>query len=255
MIGVLCLLFIFIIGFHYRNALAYYFSFKSHHVKSENKAFTIRNFQVLSDHDDRAIGFDVSEYQGKISWALADSIDRTFPLDFVFIRATAGKNYTDKKFKQNWKAAKESGIMRGAYHYYRPDENSIAQANLFIKNVKLRNGDLPPVLDIERVPRGQSVDSLKKGLRRWLSRVESHYKVKPIIYCGQSYYTDFLEKEFSNYNLWIANYNFFVEKIDPRWKFWQFTEKGIIPGIVGPVDVNIFNGTPEELEELTIKHY
>ncbi len=255
MIGALFLFFILIIGFHYRNALAYYFSFKSPHERNENKAFAIRNFKVLSDHDDRAIGFDVSEYQGKIAWTLVDSIDRTFPLDFVFIRATAGKNYTDRRFKQNWKAAKEVAIMRGAYHYYRPDENSIAQANLFIKNVRLRNGDLPPVLDIERVPKGQSVDSLKKGLRRWLSRVESHYKVKPIIYCGQSYYADFLEKEFSDYPLWIANYNFWVEKMDSKWQFWQFTEKGTIPGIIGPVDVNIFKGSPEDLDDLAIRHY
>ncbi len=49
-------------------------------------------------------------------------------------------------------APKENKIMRGAYHYYRPNENSIEQANLFIKTVKLQKGDLPPVLDIEKLP-------------------------------------------------------------------------------------------------------
>jgi lysozyme len=51
----------------------------------------------------------------------------------------------------------------GAYHYYRPNENSLEQAALFIKTVSWR--DLPPVLDIERLPENQSVDRLKIGLK------------------------------------------------------------------------------------------
>jgi lysozyme len=156
-------------------------------------------------------------------------------------------------FAENWIAAKKQGHIRGAYHYYRPDENSLEQAALFIKTVKLEKGDFPPVLDIERIPSSQPIDSLRKGLRRWLNKVEQHYKVKPIIYCGESYYNDFLEEEFgSEFQFWIANYNFFVEQIDPDWHFWQFTEKGEIPGIIGDADVNIFNGSGEDLRELTI---
>ncbi|RYG05656.1 MAG: glycoside hydrolase family 25 protein, partial [Chitinophagaceae bacterium] len=134
------------------------------------------------------------------------------------------------------------------YHYYRPNENSIEQANNFIKNVKLQKGDLPPVLDIEKLPKEQSLDSLKVGLRRWLKRVEEHYNVKPIIYSGESYYSDFLEEEFSEYTFWIANYNFFVEQIQPGWMFWQFTESAEVPGIPGKVDLNVFNGPRERLE-------
>jgi lysozyme len=38
------------------------------------------------------------------------------------------------------------------------NENSLEQATLFIKTVSLKKGDLPPVLDIERLPKNQSVD-------------------------------------------------------------------------------------------------
>ena len=48
-----------------------------------------------------------------------------------------------------------------------------------MKNVKLKKGDLPPVLDIEKLPKNQSLDSLKVGLKRWLLRVENCYGVKP----------------------------------------------------------------------------
>jgi lysozyme len=150
--------------------------------------------------------------------------------------------------------AKKNNFIRGAYHYYRPNENSIEQADNFIKTVKLKIGDLPPVLDIEKLPENQSIDSLKVGLRRWLKKVDQHYKVKPIIYTGERYYNDFLKDEFSEYTFWVANYNFFVENIENDWQFWQFTEKARINGINENVDLNIYNGTPKMLEYITISN-
>lgn len=241
-------------AYHYREGLAYYFSFKTDKKLSdeEKRIADVRIYQVLSKHENKVYGFDVSEYQGKVDWEKTTAIEETFPLGFVFIRATAGKNRVDATFKENWKEAKKHKLIRGAYHYYRPNENSIAQAENFIKNVKLRKGDLPPVLDIEKLPKEQSIDSLKIGLKRWLKKVEKHYNVRPIIYSGESYYNDFLKEEFEGYTFWIANYNFFEETIKDEWTFWQFTEKATVPGIDGTVDVNIYNGTPKQLQYFTI---
>jgi lysozyme len=242
--------------YHYRKGLAYYFSFKTDKVlekEAEDKRLSdVRNYQVLSNHQGMAIGLDVSEFQGKIRWSKVDSLEQKFPISFVFIRATAGNNRVDHQFLNNWEGAKEQKIIRGAYHYYRPNENSIEQANLFIKTVKLHKGDLPPVLDIEKLPKNQSLDSLKKGLKRWLNKVEEHYKVRPIIYSGERYYDDFLKEEFSDYLFWIANYNFYREKIEEDWLFWQFTEKAIMPGIKHTVDVNIYNGDLQQLQFITV---
>jgi lysozyme len=238
--------------YKFRDGFLYYLGFKTNKnietlSKEERKLADIRIYEVLHKHDDKAIGFDVSEYQSEIDWEQTYHIDESFELSFVFIRATAGKNKVDKRFKENWKASKERQLMRGAYHYYRPNENSIEQAENFIKTVKLQKGDLPPVLDIEKLPKSQSIDSLKVGLRRWLKKVEKHYKVKPIIYSGESYYTDFLKEEFSEYPLWIANYNFWRNHLEDDWLFWQFTEKAQISGIEGMVDINIFNGDKNKL--------
>ncbi|TDR22980.1 glycoside hydrolase family 25 protein [Flavobacterium cheniae] len=252
LISFVLLLFVAIGIYKFRDGFLYYLGFKTDKnvetlSKEERKLADIRIYEVLHKHDDKAIGFDVSEYQSEIDWEQTYHIDESFELSFVFIRATAGKNKTDKRFKENWKASKERELIRGAYHYYRPNENSIAQAENFIKNVKLEKGDLPPVLDIEKLPKSQSIDSLKVGLRRWLKKVEKHYKVKPIIYSGESYYTDFLKKEFSDYPLWIANYNFWRNHLEDDWLFWQFTEKAQIQGIEGMVDVNVFNGNKNKL--------
>jgi len=255
-IGVFILIFV-AFGYHYRNGLLYYLGFKSYKVKYEQaeakRISDIRNFQVLDNHKGNAIGLDVSEYQGEIDWSSVENIEDDYPIEFVFIRATAGNDREDEQFEENWLGAKKRKMIRGAYHYYRPNENSLEQAKLFIKTVRLRKGDLPPVLDIEKLPKGQSLDSLKIGLRRWLIAVEAHYKVKPIIYTGEKYYDDFLKEEFSDYLFWIANYNFYREKIGADWLFWQFTEKASVSGIKGNVDINIFNGDVEQLRFITVE--
>ncbi|TDO77489.1 lysozyme [Flavobacterium chryseum] len=256
MYAVLLLIFLGTI-YHYRAGLAYYLGFKSGKVLEEDEVdkhlSDVRNIKVLENHKGKVIGIDVSEFQGEVDWDDVEILEEKYPVQFVFIRATAGNDRVDKQFKRNWEGAKENKIMRGAYHYYRPNENSIKQANLFIKTVKLQKGDLPPVLDIEKLPKNQSLDSLKKGLKRWLTKVEAHYQVRPIIYTGESYYGDFLKEEFGEYLFWIANYNFYREKIEDDWLFWQFTEKASLPGVEHRVDVNIYNGDLEQLQFITVE--
>lgn len=241
--------------YHYRNGLAYYFSFKTDKIldkdAKEKHLSDVRNYQVLEKNEGKALGIDVSEYQDKIDWEEVETLDDDYELSFVFVRATVGNDRLDKRFKENWFQTKENKLIRGAYHYYRPNENSLEQAEFFIKTVRLEKGDLPPVLDIEKLPENQSMERLKVGLKRWLTMVEAHYKVKPIIYTSERYYDDFLKKEFSDYLFWIANYNFYREKIDEDWLFWQFTEKAAVSGIKGNVDVNVFNGDLEQLRFIT----
>ena len=241
--------------YQYKDAILYYLSFKSKHnnLPVKEKIHQAHIYEVLNSHKDCVFGFDVSQYQGYINWDNIGYLNNNYQMKFVFIRATAGNNKKDTKYNYNWKKSKENNYIRGAYHYYRPNENSIEQAKFFIENVKLVKGDLPPVLDIEKLPQTQSLDSLKVGLKRWLKIVEKHYNVKPIVYSGESYYTDFLKNEFSSYPLWIANYNFWRKSPEKDWKFWQFTEKGVVNGISTYVDINLYNGNILSLNELRIK--
>ncbi|RAR70216.1 GH25 family lysozyme [Flavobacterium aciduliphilum] len=241
-------------GYHYQEALLFYFSFKSDKTYKEERIAQARIYQILKAHHDLVFGFDVSQFQGLIHWEAIDSVEHQFPLQFVFIRATAGLDKTDALFNENWQQAKEHLFIRGAYHYYRPNENSTLQAKNFIQVVHLSKGDLPPVLDIEKLPDNQSIDSFKVGLKRWLKLVDDHFHVRPIIYTGEKYYNDFLKADFPEYTFWVANYNFFVENIKEDWLFWQFTERAKINGIESKVDLNIYNGTPKMLRYLTISN-
>jgi lysozyme len=240
--------------YYFRFELAYYFSFVPKKTDSFNKISSDSHiFAVLERHNQKVVGIDVSEYQGTIDWELVKFVHDSFPIGFVMVRATAGIDKVDSRFKENWNSLKKLPFAKGAYHYYRPNENSILQAQNFIKTVKIQKGDFPPILDIENLPKKQSMDSLKVGLKRWLNYVENHYKVRPIIYSGENYYKNFLKDDFPEYQFWIANYNGWIHEINPDWLIWQFSEKASVPGIKGNVDINIYNGTPKMLQYLVSK--
>lgn len=239
-------------GVTFKDGLKYFFSSERKEA-NEKSIFDFRTAEVIKRHQHKMLGFDVSHYQGVIEWSRIDSVNSQMPLEFVFVRATMGTDGKDKAFDLNWKGAGANHFLRGAYHYYRPNENSLKQAENFIATVKLTEGDFPPILDIEERPKNQSMDSLRLGLKRWIDAVEKHYNAKPILYSGENYYTHHLKEWFPDHILWIANYNFFVEEIKPEWHFWQFTEKGIVPGIDGKVDLNIYNGNKTDVRKLLIQ--
>ncbi|UYW00494.1 glycoside hydrolase family 25 protein [Flavobacterium agricola] len=217
-------------------------------------AYNIRNLELLNRHEgDYIFGIDVSQYQDKITWDLVSCIEDVEPISFVIVRATAGANKKDAAFKTNWQMAKEHNFIRGAYHYYRPDEDPKLQAANFIKTVTLQQHDFPPILDVEALPKKITRAQFIQNIKTWMDLVEKHYKQKTILYSGQNFHESYLESHFPNHVLWIANYNFFTENMKPNWHFWQFTEKGYVNGIKGAVDVNVFNGNQQRLDSLLIK--
>lgn len=212
--------------------------------------------KVVSIFKKKAYGIDVSEYQGIIVWGNLGWIRRGAGLTFAIIRATAGEDRHDNYFTYNWRESKKNGLLRGAYHYYRPNENSLNQAKNFTDKVKLVKGDLPPILDIEALPDTtiQSVDRLRLGVKRWLKTVEEHYGVKPILYTNENFFKDHLAGHgFEKYPLWIANYNLVWGPTIKNWKMWQFSRKGNIRGIKGNVDLNVFRGDLSKLKAMTLK--
>lgn len=255
-LGLFLLLFTIIFVYQKKDGILYYLGFKINKnelTANQRKLEDKRINDIVVNHKGKIFGIDVSQYQGTIDWDNVEAVEEQFELKFVIVRATAGSNKVDLKFKKNWRNLTESMYIQGAYHYYRPDENSTDQANNFIKNVKLRKGHLPPILDIEKMPKGQSMEKLKEGLQNWLTIVEKHYRVKPIIYTGEKYYEDFLQEDFPSYQFWIANYNPWKEKIEDDYLMWQFTEKAQLHGIDELVDVNVFNGNVDDLKKVCIK--
>ncbi len=207
-------------------------------------------------------GIDISHNnEGRIVWdslfVMTDSKGRTVrdpykakeikPVSFVFIKATEGGSFKDRNFKDNWKAAGRTGLIRGAYHFFRSSKDGEVQARHFIATVgELRRNDLPPVLDIETIHRGCSDKLLNDRALQWLRAVEKHYGRKPIVYSGASFAKDHLCKEIrENYPIWIAHY----KKDRPAyegWTLWQFTDQAVVKGVPGLVDLNVMKNIPQE---------
>lgn len=198
-------------------------------------------------------GIDVSHHQGEIDWEAVKATDKQeYPIRFVFMKATEGGDHKDRLFVDNFRQAREVGLVRGAYHFYNPNTDPIRQADFFISQVKLETGDLAPVLDIERKPRNKA--QLQADLVKFLNRLEQHYGVKPIIYTSYKYRLHYLNTpELSSYPLWIAHYYVDALSYDGPWQFWQHTDYGTVPGIEENVDLNVFNGSWNDLLRYTLK--
>ncbi|MDO4164749.1 MAG: glycoside hydrolase family 25 protein [Bacteroides sp.] len=199
-------------------------------------------------------GIDISHYQGNIDWeSLAQNKESEFPLHFVFMKATEGGDHGDERFAQNFELARKYGFVRGAYHYFIPQTDADKQADFFIRTVQLDAGDLPPVLDVEVTGR-KSVPELQAAVRVWLDKVEAHYGVKPILYTSYKFKERYLSDSiFNTYPYWIAHYYVDSVRYEGKWHFWQHTDVGRVSGIKEEVDLDVFNGTLEELLGMTLR--
>ena len=194
-------------------------------------------------------GIDISHYQGTINWVELSTTGHC--INYIFIRATMGADGIDLNFANNWANAKENNYLRGAYHYYRPNENSVVQFENFSKMVTLEPGDLPPVLDIEKMGK-YGKENLVAGILNWLRLAEKHYGVIPIVYTGSHFYRIYLKDRIDAYPLWIAAYSEAQQIHNIDWKFHQFSDKMKVKGIDAYVDGNSFNGEMKDLLKLSI---
>lgn len=253
------LLALFLTGFYLKNKVSFYYAMyfnKSlHHHLKNSKEESARINKIITEYNDKIFGFDISHYQEKkdIQWDSLNIANGSIKLDFVVMRATMGSKKRDKNFDHFWEAAKENNLTRGAYHFYKADEDPTIQANNYLESVQLEKGDLFPVLDIERIPRRKSQEKFREDLKIWLKIVEEKYGKKPIIYTYYYYYKDYLRGDFDEYPLWLANYNNVpFPSPEDDWKMWQFTENGIVNGINTKVDLNVYNGNSWSFKNLTL---
>ena len=177
-------------------------------------------------------------------------MEKDSTLRFVFVKATEADDFQDSLFQYNWSALADSRLIRGAYHFFRPQISAELQANNFISMVTLSPGDLAPVLDIETLD-NVAPQLVASAAAQWLSFVEVHYQIKPIVYSSMDFYEKYLKAELGDYPRWIARYNRLAPETE-GWKFWQYSNRGMVDGIEGDVDLNVFNGNKSDLEQLCL---
>lgn len=191
---------------------------------------------------ERVAGLDVSRWQGDVNWtAVAAGGAR-----FAFAKATEGSDFVDLQFAKNWVEMKTAGLVRGAYHYYRPASDPVAQARHFLSTVPFEPGDLPLVLDLEAPPTGAT---LVQDVKTWLDVVQDAIGCAPMIYVSPAYWNVHMKDPSGayprwarNYPLWVASYNSEPNLTLPSgwraWTFWQYTGSGKTAGVTGKVDLD-----------------
>lgn len=198
-------------------------------------------------------GIDVSKFQQNTAWpAVAGS-----GYAFAFVKYSEATSYTNSSFGSDWAAAKAAGILRGAYHFFHPDVDAVAQANFFLAHIaKFGAGELPPVIDVET---GTDMNQIGAGVSAWIDTVTAATGKRPLVYVSSGFWRVPASYGIeSKADLWVAQYPAAqpsaggpwcpnVTGAWTTWKFWQHWDKGQVPGVSGGCDVDVFNGSVDDL--------
>ena len=222
---------------------------------------------------DAVKGIDISVWQHPNNKSIDfAALKSKYDVSFVVIKAsdggTRGNDNALKWFPIDSAAAREQGLVVGAYHYALPgnlDRNTITDAKLQAKRaVKqaegAKIGDLPLTLDLEELPCGWTIQRLAKWTKAFLVEAEALTGRTPIIYSNGVFIGRLLDAgatDLSRYPLWLAKWG---PKLgtDPKenriwknnWTIWQFTADGKLSAVPSSsTDLNVFNGTKEQFQE------
>lgn len=190
-------------------------------------------------------GFDVSHYQTDLS---LHAKMKAHGSHFCIVKASEGAHNVDGLFHKHWQAAKAQGMITGAYSFFHPSQDPIAQAKLLESIIgKLGPGDLGPVIDWETTDGTASVKDREAGYA-FLHEVEKATGKTPIVY-GAPYFLNALAldaQRFQRFPLWVAHYGAkcpLVPSPWTNWTMWQYSGSG-------QVDLNLFNGSLDQLKAL-----
>lgn len=189
---------------------------------------------------------------------LIEDINAVLASGVQYIFNKAWENSEDASFESRWRALKGKTI-RGAYDFFHPSKDPIAQANSFIACINRGGGlvdaDLPPMLDWETTDNEVASRDLEAGLA-WLTHVMQVTKRIPVIYAGPYFLEALkLDKRFLQFGVYLAEYGPKCPKhVDPwlsagkSWNFWQTSGSGKVPGMRGACDTDLFNGDSAALK-------
>ena len=201
-------------------------------------------------------GLDVSSYQGNVNWTAQWNAGARF----AYVKATEGTYYTNPYFAQQYNGSYNVGMVRGSYHFARPDTTTGAtQADYFIAHGGGWSKDgrtLPGALDIEYNPYGAECYGLSQAaMRSWVSSFVNRYHTRTGRWATIYTTTDWWTTCTGNYGgfwandpLWIARYASAPGTLPsgaPFWSFWQYSDSGPFAG-----DSDQWNGSLANLKTL-----
>jgi lysozyme len=207
------------------------------------------------------IAIAIDPFEGNdIDWPLLTTDTRVVA---VIHRATIGDR-VDRKYAERKIEAKKRGYKWGAYHFGKPGD-PIKQADFFLATVRPEKGDLIALdLESEDATKHMSFDEA----RIFIKRIKEKTGRYPFVYANNlvtraiaDHYGE--DDVFAKTRLWYARFKRTVTDFPAgTWKtytLWQFSSEincsaenraaclYTVPGTEYDMDVNVYNGTIEEL--------
>lgn len=190
------------------------------------------------------LGIDVSSYDGKIDWTLVGNSQ----VNFAILRSITRSGKPDVRFEENYKGARDNKLATGIYmySYAMTPEQAEQEALLAINLLAGRELELPIFVDMEwdgqrELSRAQVTDIALA----FLGTVAKNTTYQAGVYCNLDWYENVLEPDRIPFPFWVARYvNTGTPESDVKPKInnlvaWQYTSEGRIPGIDGPVDLDM----------------
>ncbi len=206
----------------------------------DNENIDIKNIKL---EDGVALMIDVSKWQKDIDWKKV----KESGINYAMMRLGTQKGIDDESvldayFDTNIKEAQKNGIKVGVYYYsYANDkEDIIKQANWVVEQLKNYKIDLFVSLDWEcwKYFNGFNfnIHEFNEMGREFLNIISKN-GYKAMNYGSKNYLENIWDIE--EYDTWLAHY---TDKTNYSKKYiiWQFTDRGIVPGINSVVDLNYF---------------
>jgi len=197
-------------------------------------------------------GLDVSGYQPGINWSTV----KANGAQFAYSKATEGTSYQNPEFSAQYSGSYNVGLIRGAYHFARPDSaGGAAQADYFVAHGGGWSADgqtLPGMLDIEWGPNDACYGLSQSAMVSWINAFLNEYHAKTgrwaTIYTNTNWWipcTGNYAGFAANDPLVLANYTSSPTPLPAGWSYatiWQWADSGVFPG-----DQDVFNGSHDRL--------
>ena len=192
-------------------------------------------------------GIDVSSYQTNVDWVAAKEAGVEFAMIRVGYRGwETGKLDLDDCFLSHIQGALDAGIEVGVYFFSQAlsEEEAIEEAEFVLTWIEGYDVTYPVVFDWEEVDVPARTDNM--NMLMLTSCADAFCKTvkeagyEPAIYFNQAYgYQQFNLVSLRDYQFWLAEYadapSFVYD-----FQMWQYTNEGVVPGIDGAVDLNIY---------------
>lgn len=204
----------------------------------------INSIYALSPQSDlKYEGIDVSDWQGYINY---NQVKKS-GIEVVYIKSSQGNNIKDPYFEINYENAKANNLKVGFYHFLTATtiEEAEQQARFFASVISGKKADCKLAMDYEQF-NGINKEEINRIALAFIQKVKELTEKQVITYSDLYNSESTFNNETANQGeLWIAYYGDYrnLENINSSWNTFigvQYTDQGIVSGINGKVDRDIF---------------